>query len=183
MPLIRLTDVSIAYGVHALLDQAGFQLDAGERVGLIGRNGEGKSTLLKIIDGEVLPDHGEVWLQPGLPHRWPVWQLAELPHRLPAWLLAGPWRAWLVSQLLWQERQAFRRAWREQPVSRLSRQARLRVRQAAGASLPLEPLPPSHRKETARPPGLGTDRRRPSTPSQKGKSQTTHRRHECIVSR
>ncbi len=66
MPLIRLTDVSIAYGVHPLLDQAGFQLDAGERVGLIGRNGEGKSTLLKIIAGEVLPDHGEVWRKPGL---------------------------------------------------------------------------------------------------------------------
>ena len=66
MPLIRLTDVAIAYGVHALLDQAGFQLDAGERVGLIGRNGEGKSTLLKIIAGTVQPDHGEVWRQPGL---------------------------------------------------------------------------------------------------------------------
>jgi ABC transport system ATP-binding/permease protein len=66
MPLIRLTDVSIAYGVHPLLDQADFQLDAGERVGLIGRNGEGKSTLLKIIAGMVQPDHGEVWRQPGL---------------------------------------------------------------------------------------------------------------------
>jgi len=66
MPLIRLTDVAIAYGVHALLDQAGFQLDAGERVELIGRNGEGKSTLLKIIAGTVQPDHGEVWRQPGL---------------------------------------------------------------------------------------------------------------------
>ena len=65
MPLIRFTDVSIAYGVHPLLDHAAFQLDASERVGLIGRNGEGKSTLLQIIAGTVQPDHGEVWRQPG----------------------------------------------------------------------------------------------------------------------
>ncbi len=66
MPLIRLNNVSIAYGTHALLDNAGFQLDAGERVGLLGRNGEGKSTLMKIIVGNVLPDSGEVWQQPEL---------------------------------------------------------------------------------------------------------------------
>ena len=59
MPLLRLTNISIAYGTHALLKNADFQLDAGERVGLLGRNGEGKSTLMKIIAGNVLPDHGD----------------------------------------------------------------------------------------------------------------------------
>jgi len=70
MPLIRLTNVSIAFGTHALLDNANFQLDAGERVGLLGRNGEGKSTLMKIIAGDIPPDHGEVWRQPELRLAW-----------------------------------------------------------------------------------------------------------------
>ena len=70
MPLIRLTHVSIAFGTHALLDNADFQLDAGERVGLLGRNGEGKSTLMKIIAGDIHADHGEIWKQPELRLAW-----------------------------------------------------------------------------------------------------------------
>lgn len=66
MPLIRLSRVAIAFGSHALLNNADFQLDPGERVGLLGRNGEGKSTLMKIISGEIKPDNGEVWRQPEL---------------------------------------------------------------------------------------------------------------------
>jgi ATP-binding cassette subfamily F protein uup len=64
--LLSFENVSIAFGPHPLLDGANFQIDAGERVCLIGRNGVGKSTLLKIVDGEVVPDAGEVWRQPGL---------------------------------------------------------------------------------------------------------------------
>ncbi len=60
MALIQLNQVSIAFGTHALLEKADFQLDAGERVGLLGRNGEGKSTLMKIIAGEIHQDDGEV---------------------------------------------------------------------------------------------------------------------------
>lgn len=70
MPLLRLTNVSIAFGTHALLKNADFQLDAGERVGLLGRNGEGKSTLMKIIAGNVHADHGEIWQQPELKLAW-----------------------------------------------------------------------------------------------------------------
>ncbi len=66
MPLIRLTGVSIAFGTHALLNNENFQLESGERVGLLGRNGTGKSTLLKIIEGKVSADHGEVWRKPEL---------------------------------------------------------------------------------------------------------------------
>jgi ATP-binding cassette subfamily F protein uup len=76
MPLIRLSNVSIAYGTHALLDKAEFQLDPGERVGLLGRNGEGKSTLMKIIAGKVLPDNGEVWREPELRLAW----LEQMPN-------------------------------------------------------------------------------------------------------
>ena len=70
MPLLRLTNLSIAFGTHALLDNANFQLDAGERVGLLGRNGEGKSTLMKIIAGNINADSGEVWRQPELRLAW-----------------------------------------------------------------------------------------------------------------
>ena len=70
MPLIRLNNVSIAYGTHALLDNAEFQLDPGEKVGLLGRNGEGKSTLMKIIAGNVHADNGEVWRQAEIKMAW-----------------------------------------------------------------------------------------------------------------
>lgn len=78
MPLLRLSNISIAYGTHALLKNADFQLDAGERVGLLGRNGEGKSTLMKIIAGNVLPDHGDIWRQPELRLAW-LEQSPDLP--------------------------------------------------------------------------------------------------------
>ncbi len=61
MPYITLENASLAFGHHALLDKAAFQLDAGERVGLIGRNGAGKSSLLKALSGEIKLDDGKVW--------------------------------------------------------------------------------------------------------------------------
>lgn len=76
MPLIRLSNVSIAFGTHALLDHADFQLEPGERVGLLGRNGEGKSTLMKIIAGQIQADSGEIWRQPELKLSW----LAQMPN-------------------------------------------------------------------------------------------------------
>lgn len=61
MPFITLDNASLAFGHHALLDHAAFQLDAGERVGLIGRNGAGKSSLLKAIAGTIKLDDGTIW--------------------------------------------------------------------------------------------------------------------------
>ncbi|MDP3877772.1 MAG: ATP-binding cassette domain-containing protein [Methylobacter sp.] len=78
MPLLRLSNVSIAFGTHALLKDAEFQLDAGERVGLLGRNGEGKSTLMKIIASNIQADHGDIWRQPGLRLAW-LEQTPDLP--------------------------------------------------------------------------------------------------------
>ncbi|RKG31764.1 ATP-binding cassette domain-containing protein [Acinetobacter tianfuensis] len=66
MAYITLRDVQLAFGGPALLDGANFSLERGERVCLIGRNGEGKSTLLKLIEGSLLPDGGEVSLQNGI---------------------------------------------------------------------------------------------------------------------
>lgn len=76
MPLLTLDSISLAYGMHPLLDQASLTIDAGERVCLLGRNGEGKSTLLKIVSGDVTPDGGIVRLEDGA-------VLAVLPQNLP----------------------------------------------------------------------------------------------------
>ncbi len=64
--LLSFEDVSLAFGLHALLDHVKFQVATGERVCLIGRNGAGKSSLLKIIDGTMMPDSGTVWRRPHL---------------------------------------------------------------------------------------------------------------------
>ncbi|KAF3984665.1 MAG: ATP-binding cassette domain-containing protein [Methylococcales symbiont of Hymedesmia sp. n. MRB-2018] len=77
MPLLRLSNISIAYGSHALLQNSEFQLDPGERVALLGRNGEGKSTLMKIIAGKIQADSGEVWREPELKLAW-LEQMPEL---------------------------------------------------------------------------------------------------------
>ncbi len=56
----------MAYGHLPLLDDASLLIESGERVCVIGRNGTGKSTLLQIINGNVIPDAGSVWRQPAL---------------------------------------------------------------------------------------------------------------------
>ena len=61
MTLLTLTNISLAYGHHPLLVNVDFQIKAGERACLIGRNGTGKSTLFKVIYGDAEPDDGEVW--------------------------------------------------------------------------------------------------------------------------
>ncbi len=66
MPLVTFDRVSVAFGHLPLLDDVALQIDAGERVCVIGRNGTGKSTLLKVIAGELLHDTGSVWRQPGI---------------------------------------------------------------------------------------------------------------------
>ena len=66
MPLVALDQVSIAYGHAPLLADATLRLDPGERVCVIGRNGTGKSTLLKILDGTQAPDRGTTRRAPGV---------------------------------------------------------------------------------------------------------------------
>jgi ATP-binding cassette subfamily F protein uup len=64
--LITLTDIQLAYGHHPLLDHADFAIQAGERIGLIGRNGAGKSSLLRLLDGRTQPDDGDIARSSGL---------------------------------------------------------------------------------------------------------------------
>ena len=66
MPLLTLDNASLAYGHVPLLDAASLILEPGERVGLIGRNGTGKSSMLKAIAGEAYLDDGKVWRAPGI---------------------------------------------------------------------------------------------------------------------
>ncbi|SNS36514.1 ATP-binding cassette, subfamily F, uup [Noviherbaspirillum humi] len=66
MAVISLTNAQLAFGHVALLDHAEFSLEAGERVGLIGRNGTGKSSLLKIIAGRSRLDDGLMVMQQGV---------------------------------------------------------------------------------------------------------------------
>ena len=66
MPLLSVENACLAFGHVDLLDKASFQVDAGERVALIGRNGSGKSSLLRAIAGQATLDDGVVWREAGL---------------------------------------------------------------------------------------------------------------------
>ena len=76
MTLLKLSDVSLAFGAMPLLDKVSWQIARGERVCIIGRNGTGKSSMLRLIKGEQKPDDGSVWRAPAL-------KIGELPQELP----------------------------------------------------------------------------------------------------
>jgi ABC transport system ATP-binding/permease protein len=76
MALLSLRNVSLAFGGPKLLDQVDLQIEPGERVSLLGRNGEGKSSLLRLIRGEIQPDLGQVIRQQGL-------RISLLPQDVP----------------------------------------------------------------------------------------------------
>ena len=65
MQIVRLDKVSLSFGAKPLLDRVALQVATGERVCVLGRNGEGKSSLLKVISREIAPDSGELWVRPG----------------------------------------------------------------------------------------------------------------------
>jgi len=65
-PLISLTGVRLAYGHHPLLDHADLAIQDGERIGLIGRNGAGKSSLLRLLDGRAHADDGDIIRRTGV---------------------------------------------------------------------------------------------------------------------
>ncbi len=79
MPLLTLADAQLAYGELPLLDRASFAMEAGERIGLIGRNGTGKSSLLAVIAGRAALDDGELRRRDGLAVVL-VEQEPQLPH-------------------------------------------------------------------------------------------------------
>ena len=76
MTLLKFTDVSLAFGTTPLLDKVSWQIARGERVCVIGRDGTGKSSMLKLVKGEQKPDDGDIWRAPAL-------KIGELPQELP----------------------------------------------------------------------------------------------------
>ncbi|MFO7954265.1 MAG: ATP-binding cassette domain-containing protein, partial [Thioalkalivibrio sp.] len=60
MALLTLRNIHLAYGMAALLDGINLSLEPGERVAIAGRNGEGKSTLLKVLNGDAQADSGDI---------------------------------------------------------------------------------------------------------------------------
>jgi ATP-binding cassette subfamily F protein uup len=76
MALISLQEVSLGFGGPLLLEEINLQIERGEWVGLLGRNGMGKSTLLKLVNGDLFPEHGVVARQQYL-------RVAYLPQEVP----------------------------------------------------------------------------------------------------
>ncbi|MFA6409453.1 MAG: ATP-binding cassette domain-containing protein [Gammaproteobacteria bacterium] len=76
MPLITLKNITVSFGHPPLLNQISFQIEARERVCLVGRNGSGKSTVMKLIKGEIKPDDGEIAYERGV-------SIAELTQEVP----------------------------------------------------------------------------------------------------
>ncbi|PJX13630.1 ABC transporter ATP-binding protein [Halomonas sp. 141] len=66
MTLLRLEQLQLAYGTQVLLNRADLTVEKGERLALVGRNGTGKSTLLKLVAGDIQADDGTIWRAPGL---------------------------------------------------------------------------------------------------------------------
>lgn len=66
MPIATLKDVSLAFGLHPILDKADLTINAGEKICLVGRNGAGKSTLFRVLSGQAHADEGIFWRQDGL---------------------------------------------------------------------------------------------------------------------
>ena len=76
MTLVRFDDISLEFGDHPLLINAGLTIEPGERICLIGRNGSGKTSLLRLITGTVQPDHGEIQCKSDL-------RISQLDQNLP----------------------------------------------------------------------------------------------------
>jgi len=80
MALISCQNLHVSWGGRPLLDNVGLQIEAGERIGFVGRNGEGKSTLLSVLAGELKPDRGEIVMEAGV-------RVALLEQRVPGGLV------------------------------------------------------------------------------------------------
>ncbi len=77
MPLLRLEKASLAFGHRPLLESANLEVRAGERLCLLGRNGEGKSSLINLFTGQIHADSGIVWTRPGIRVAWLAQEVAN----------------------------------------------------------------------------------------------------------
>lgn len=108
MALIDLHNVNLSFGGPLLLDQADLRLEPGRRVGLVGRNGAGKSSLMKLIAGLIPPDSGDLARQPGL-------RVGYMPQDSPA-LIEGSIQRVVASGLPAPSEQPGQEDWRGQTM-------------------------------------------------------------------
>src|SRR5919201_1894578 len=80
MPLLRVDGLGIAYGATEILSDLGFQVEPGQRVGLVGANGSGKSSVLRIVAGGLTPTRGSVTLSPRTTVAYLPQELEASPH-------------------------------------------------------------------------------------------------------
>ncbi|MGH8255997.1 MAG: ATP-binding cassette domain-containing protein [Steroidobacteraceae bacterium] len=125
--LLRLDKVSLSYGSRPLLDQVSLQLDEGERLALVGRNGEGKSSLLQLLRGAAEPDQGSVWVRPSARVAYLVQDISALQDESVAELVAGGLPAGADTVEGWQPQQQLAAV-----LSRLHLQPEARVTQLSG---------------------------------------------------
>ena len=109
MQLIALADVTLGFRGPPVLERANLTIEPGERVCLLGRNGTGKTTLLRLIHGELEPDRGEIARQQGL-------VTAMLPQEVPRdlqrhGLRRGRPRAWARGPNCWPSIITWRTGW------------------------------------------------------------------------
>ncbi|MFT3785912.1 MAG: ATP-binding cassette domain-containing protein [Tepidisphaeraceae bacterium] len=78
MALASLTNIEKILGPRMLFEKLSFSIDRGERVGLIGNNGEGKTTLFRVLLGEITPDAGDVSIQRA--RRWASFSRTRSSH-------------------------------------------------------------------------------------------------------
>lgn len=97
--MLSITDLSIRLAGRLLIDQSSVQITPGSRVGLVGRNGTGKSTLFKVIRGELAAEHGSVTLPP----RWRIGSLAQEAPNGPESLISVVLKADLERDALLRE--------------------------------------------------------------------------------
>ncbi|MGH8143616.1 MAG: ATP-binding cassette domain-containing protein, partial [Steroidobacteraceae bacterium] len=124
---MRLDKVSLSYGSRPLLDQVSLQLDEGERLALVGRNGEGKSSLLQLLRGAAEPDQGSVWVRPSARVAYLVQDISALQDESVAELVAGGLPAGADTVEGWQPQQQLAAV-----LSRLHLQPEARVTQLSG---------------------------------------------------
>src|SRR5262249_32462309 len=128
--LLHAQQISLAFGHLPLLDDAELRVESGERLALIGRNGTGKSTLLKVLSGELPPDRGLGWREPGLRtarhDQERLGQLADRPVYQKTARGLGP-AIDLEQEEGWRDEQCTR-----QVISRLSLPADRRVAELSG---------------------------------------------------
>jgi len=123
--LVRLDEVSLAFGDQVILEGANLQIEPGERLCLIGRNGAGKSSTLKLLTGRLEPDEGRIEIQPGIDIAMLDQVLSEPSER----------RVWDVVAEGMREQAARIRGYRELSEAQGSQKAQLRELEALEAAI------------------------------------------------